>query len=275
MRVRSLLTLTLIALGVHTAGPTAAAAGARTPLGQKIDDVELTSVTGEKQPVLGSAGAHVVLFFRPDQHNFDGTLKQLAACQKELAGKPLRWVALVPERYSPEEAKAAAEAVGLQMPVLLDVGDAMLGVFGVSMHPTVAILDKDHKLSEFQPYTKLNFCERVMAGIKHTLGELDDQGLQQGLDPGADQQKGAASASKRDIKLAEMLLKVNNVEKALESANKAVANDPKSAAAQAMVGRVLAVKKDCAGALSAFEAALKLDPAFAPALEGKKQCGKR
>lgn len=270
--MRSLRTLGMIAAFCLWAEPTAAAAGARTPMGAVIDDVQLASVSGARVSILGSQAANVLLFFRPDQHTFAGTLETLAQCEKELAGKPVRWVAVVPGRFTAEEARAGAEAAGLRMPVVIDVDNAVQNLLGVAMHPTIAVFDSRHRLVQFQPFLKLNFCEAVMARIRRVLGELDDAGLARALDPTAEQPQGATSAAKRDLKLAEMLLKGGNVDKALEFARTGARNDPQSAAAQSMIGRILAAKGDCAGANAAFGAALKLDANDAQAQAGRKSC---
>ncbi|HUJ28467.1 MAG TPA: tetratricopeptide repeat protein [Myxococcales bacterium] len=264
MRARSVLMLAMVAIFTHLAGPSDAAAGARTPMGQIMDDPRLSQ--------LGNANVGVVVFFRPDQRNMDATLQSLAGCQKELADKPLSWLALVPARFSLDEAKAVAQAAGLKGPVLVDADDSLSNLFGVAMHPTVAILDKQHKLVGFQPYTRLNFCESVMARLRHALGELDDAGLARALDPSADMPSGETSAAKRDVKLAGMLLKSGNLDKALEIARTGATKDPKNAAAQSMIGRILAAKGDCAAASAAFDASLKLDANDADAQAGKKSC---
>lgn len=270
--IRAFLTIAMVFACVLCAGPSEAGAGARTPMGAVIDDVQLPSVAGGKVSILGAASANVLVFFRPDQANHAGTLQALAGCEKELAGKSIRWVALAPARYSPAEAKAAAAAAGFQMPVVIDEGDAVYNLLGVAMAPTVAILDSQHRLVQFQPYTKLNFCEAVMARIRRVLGELDDAGMARALDPSSEMPTGATSAARRDLKLAEMLLKGGNLEKALEVARTGARNDPKSAAAQALIGRILAAKGDCGGATVAFEASLKLDSGDAEARAGKLAC---
>jgi peroxiredoxin len=270
--MRTLIAFAMISACFLCAGPTDAAAGAHTPIGATIEAVELASASGGKLPIAGSAKANVLLFFRPDQHTFAGTLEALAACEKELAGRPVRWVAVVPARFSAPDAKAAADAAGLRMPVLIDEGDAVHNLLGVAMHPTVAILDGQHRLAQFQPFAKLNFCEAIMARIRRVLGELDDAGLQRALDPPAAATDSGASASRRDLKLAEMLLKSGNLAKALEVAKKGVQNDPRSAAARAMVGRVLAAAGDCRAAALAFDQSLELDANRADAQAGKKAC---
>jgi tetratricopeptide (TPR) repeat protein len=270
--MRTLITFAMISASFLCAGPTDAAAGAHTPIGATIEAVELASASGGKLPIAGNASANVLVFFRPDQHAFAGTLEALAACEKELAGRSVRWVALVPARFSARDAKAAAEAAGLRMPVLIDEKDAVHNLVGVAMHPTVAILDGQHRLAQFQPFTKLNFCEAIMARIRRVLGELDDAGLQRALDPSAGSTATASSAARRDLKLAEMLLKSGNLSKALEVAKKGVQNDPSSASAHAMVGRVLAAAGDCRAALAAFDQSLELDANQGDAQAGKKAC---
>ncbi len=270
--MRCPVTLAMIGAFMICAGPTDAAAGASTPMGAVIGDVELASVAGGKVSIAGNATANVLVFFRPDQRDFAGTLNLLVACEKELAGKSIHWVALVPARFTAEEAKAVADAAGMQMPVVIDAGDAVHNLFGVVMHPTVTVLDRQHRLVQFQPFRKLNFCEAVMARIRRVLGELDDAGLARALDPPAEQPSGRTAAARRDLKLAEMLLKSGNMEKALEVAKTGAVNDPRSAAAQALIGRILAAKGDCRAATGAFDASLTLDANEAQARAGKNAC---
>lgn len=268
----SLLTTALMVAALLCAGTSDAAAGANTPMGSVIEDVQLPSTAGGKVSIAGAEPANVLLFFKPDQHTFAGTLRVIADCEKELGGKPVRWVAVVPARFSVAEAKAAAEEAGLRMPVVIDEGDAVHNRMGIAMHPTVAVLDGQHRLAQFQPFTKLNFCEAVMARIRRVLGELDDAGLARALDPSAAQPTGANSAARRDMKLAEMLFKSGNLSKALEVARKGVQNDPRNPGAHALVGRILAAQGDCGAARAEFETTLKLDAGDAEALAGKKAC---
>ncbi len=241
--LRHLITVAVIAPIVLCAQPTEATASNHTPIGAVIDNVQLQTIAGSTIPVLASDGAATaLLFFKPDQLNMIPTLNAIAGCEKELAGKPVRWVGVVPERYTAQQAKEAAAAAGIQMPVVIDKGDALHQVIGVAMHPTVAIMDKDHRLMQFQAFTKLNFCEAVMARIKRVLGELDDAGLARALDPSAEQPKGNVSAAKRDLKLAEMLLKGGNVDKALEIARNAARNDPSNPEVPKLIERILAAK---------------------------------
>lgn len=262
-----------LALVLAVSGP--GIAGAHTPMGEVVENVELATASGGKASLLADQVANVIVFFRPDQERSLSSLKSLAGCEKELQGKPVRWVGVVPERFAAEAAKAAADA-GVKMAVLVDAGDALYAALGVALHPTVAVVAKDRTLQQFQPFTKLNFCEAVMARIRRVLGEVSEAQLAALLDPSAEMPTGDVSAARRDLKLAEMLLKSGNLDKALEAAHKGAQKDPKSAAAQALVGKVLAAKGDCAGAVAAFNAALKLEPGNAEADAGKKVCaGKR
>jgi peroxiredoxin len=249
-----------------------ATAGAHTPMGSVIDNVQLKTPGGEKVSLMTDAQVNVVIFFRPDQAHSVESLKLLAGCEKDLAGKKIRWVAVMPDRFPPEEGTEAATKSGIKMPVLIDDEDAVYTTFGVAQLPTVAILDKARTLVQFQPFVKLNFCEKVLARIRRVLGEIDDAGLEKLLNPPPETASGETSVARRDIKLAEALLKGGNFDKAMEAAKKGAEKDPKSAAAQAMIGRILAATGDCSSATSAFDEALKLDPGDVKAQEGKKAC---
>ena len=72
---------------------------AHVPIGGLIDNVELTALDGARYPLLSNATANVFIFFKPAQEHSRTTLVHLAACQKEMAAKSVRWVALVSDRY--------------------------------------------------------------------------------------------------------------------------------------------------------------------------------
>jgi hypothetical protein len=68
---------------------------------------------------------------------------QVTECQKELAGKPVHWCAVVSDRVPQAEVEAEVQTTGFQMPVLIDRGDALYGKLGVILHPVIGITGQD------------------------------------------------------------------------------------------------------------------------------------
>jgi tetratricopeptide (TPR) repeat protein len=241
-------------------------------MGAIVSNPELAVVGGEKRFVQGSDGVNVLVFFRPDKDYAMATMKGLAACEKRTAGKPVRWTAIAGERFTADQLKAAQAESGIAMPILVDAGDALYVELGIAQVPVVAITDKTRKLVQFQPFTKLNFCELVEGRIRLVLGEITQVEFDKLLDPASTKVGGEASLSGRHVKMAEILLKSGSNDKALEQARIAVEKGPEIAAAHSVLGAALAATGDCKGATAAFGEALKRDPNDGRAVEGKKGC---
>ncbi len=77
---------------------------AHVKTGDVIENVELTALDGSTQPLLSNATANVFVFFKPGQDHSRTTMIHLAACEKEMAAKSVRWVAIVSRHiYGPED----------------------------------------------------------------------------------------------------------------------------------------------------------------------------
>ena len=250
----------------------AAWAFAHAKIGDVVEDVELPTLTGDKAHLLGNATANVFIFFKPGQEHSNATLKQIAACEKELAGKSVRWVAIVSDRFPKADVEAEVRESGIAMPVLIDVGDALYGKLGVALTPVVGITDKDHRLAAYQPFAKVNYAEVIRARVRRLLGEIDDEGVALALNPPKVIQGTDPELARRRLRLAEKLYQSQSYEKALDAVRRSIEKDALQAPAHALLGQILLAQRKPAEALQAFEEALRLDPANRPALEGKKLC---
>jgi len=253
----------------------AAWAFAHAKLGDVIQNVEMPTLAGDKAHLLGNAAANVFIFFKPGQEHSTAALKQIAACEKEFAGKSVHWVAVVSDRFPNAEIEAQVKQAGIAMPVLIDAGDALYGRLGVALTPVIGITDKDHKLAAYQPFAKVNYSEVIRARIRQVLGEINNDEMEKALRPGEIIQGSDAEVARRRFRLAEKLFQAGSYEKARAGAKKSIEKDPTSAPAHTLLGQILAVQGSRAEALRAFERALELDPMNAAALEGKRSCQER
>jgi len=246
-------------------------------VGQIIEDEELPTLAGGRAHLLGKGQANVFVFFRHGHEHSTDALRQMAACEKELAGKPVHWVAVVSGSAPAAEVSAMVREIGIRMPVLVDEGDALYSRLGVRLHPLVGVADGSRKLVAWQPYLRLNYCEVIKARVRFLLGELTQAQLDAVISPPRATMPGAhaSSVAKRDINLGRRQLAQKWLDKALASARKAVERDPGLPAAHAFLGQVLAAQGDCPEATKAFDRALALDPADAEALAGRKECAGR
>ncbi len=269
---RSLAVTFLAALAGLAAAPFVAHAHAA--VGTQVSQVELGAASGEKVRLIDPrARVSVLIFVRAGQDRSVEALKAMARCEKDLAGKPVRFIGVVPPDTTPEEAKALATASGVKMPLLFDVNDALYEKLGVRLHPVIFLLDAKARVAAFEQYRQIDYCEVIAARIRFMLGELDQAALDKVLEPPKNTMPGEnpKDVSNRDVNLGRKQLKIKQYDKATASANKALAVAP-SPGAFALLGEIAAARGNCAAAVKQFDQALKLDPAEKHALEGKKAC---
>jgi peroxiredoxin len=265
--------------GIGVAAPGQTVAGEldrRVQVGDQVEDVELRTIDGGKAHLLQKgATANVFVFFRPEQDHSADTLKDMARCEKEFEKRPVRWVGVVSDSWPTETVQALVKEAGIQMPVLVDAGDALYGKLGIRMHPVIGIVDRSGKLAAFEPFRQINYCERIRVRIRLQLGEATAADVAKVDDPAptplphSDQ-----GVSRRHVNFARRLHELKQDDQALAEVQKALGLAP-SAAAWALRGEILAGRGACPEAAQAFDAALKIEPANAVALEGKKKgCSK-
>lgn len=243
-------------------------------LGDVIEPLELQSLAGATTAI-GSkkAQANVIFFFRTGQEFSDDALKALAECEREFAAKPVHWVGVVSDTEPADAVKAAVAAAGVKMPVVVDVGDALYGRLEVRLHPYTIILDRDRRVVVREPFHKISFCDRVKAQIRFVLREVGAEELAKLENPDKGTFRIPGGVAKRHLNYGRLLLEQKKWEKALEQAEKALADGP-LAPAYTLRGNALVGMGKCAEALAAFEQALKLDSGDEGAREGRKACGK-
>jgi tetratricopeptide (TPR) repeat protein len=249
-------------------------ADARAEPGTMVENVELRTLAGGKEKLLsGKVKANVFVFFRPNNERSADALKQMATCEQEFSGKPVRWVAIVSSSENPEEVKPMVAASGIKMPVLIDDGDILYDRLGVRLHPMVGIADGKFKLLAMEQYRQIEYCDLIRGRIKVALGEMTDGELakienpDKGIMPGADPMKKAL----RDVNMARRLYEIGQFQKAIDRAKKALEIAPvaKGFSLQAVA---LSKLSRCAEAMPLADQALKMDAADPWAPEAKAAC---
>jgi tetratricopeptide (TPR) repeat protein len=264
--------LALALLSLSAALP--AGAVARAEPGTRLDDVQLRSVAGGTERLLSTtARANVFVFFRTGQERSADTLRQLAACERELVGKPVHWAAVVSGSEAVADVQAAIAESGIRMPVLVDEGDVLLDRLAIRMHPMVGIADQKLVLVALEPYRQIGYCDLVKARIRVLLGEMDRAELERVLEPPRSPLPGADPMKKamRDVNMARRLVKLGKYAEARRFAERALGVAP-VAQAFAVIGTAWAREGRCAEAARAYEQALKLDPWDPEASAGKGKC---
>ncbi len=252
-----------------------ATAHAHADVGTPVADRELPTAAGGREKLLGAKPAKVtaVIFVRTGQERSADALKAMARCEQDLAGKPVRFVAVVGAETPPADAQAMAAGAGVKMPVLLDEKDALYEAMGVRNHPVIFLVDQQRRIAAFEQYRQIDYCDVLKARIRFLLGEIDQAAVEKVLTPPVATMPGddARDVSTRDVNLGRRQLKIKQYDKALASARKALERAP-SAAAFALIGDVYAAQGNCPNAQKQYDQALKLDPADRAALAGQQRC---
>jgi tetratricopeptide (TPR) repeat protein len=249
-------------------------AHAHAEVGSPVPNPELAAASGERQPLLDPrARVSVLVFVRSGQERSVDALKAMARCERQFATKPVRFVGILPADTTAAEARSLAAATGVKMPLLLDAGDALYQQLLVRLHPVIFLVDAGAKVADFEQYRQIDYCEVIAARIRFRLGELDQAALDRVLAPARGSMPGddPRDVSNREVNLGRRQLQIRQYDKAIASAEKALALAP-SAAAFALLGDVAAARRRCAEALGHYRSALRLDATEPHALEGQKAC---
>jgi hypothetical protein len=103
--------------------------------GQVLGDVTPRGSTAARRPWSIARRRHGARVLQDAAGALLATLKAMASCQPQLAGKPVRWVGIVPGDTVAADAKADVAASGMKPTVLVDEGDALYAKLGVRTHP--------------------------------------------------------------------------------------------------------------------------------------------
>ncbi len=249
-------------------------ASARAEAGTVVANAALRTLAGGKEPLLSTrAKANVIVFFRPNHERSLDALRQMAGCQKDLAGKPVNWVAVVSAVEAAADVKAAVDASGLKRPVLLDDDDAVYAALGVRMHPMVAIVDAKCRIVTMEAYRQVDYCDIIKTEIRVLLGEATQAQLDATLNPAATELPGSDPMKKamRDVNMARRLLDIGESAEAVKFAQKALLVAP-IPEAYSVLGAAYAKLGKCADAQRACDQALKLNPGDKLAMATRGSC---
>jgi tetratricopeptide (TPR) repeat protein len=255
--------------------PIAGLAFANVEVGGVIENAELPTLDGGRHAFLSKRHpANVFVFFRPGQEHSLAALRAMAACEKEFASKPVHWVAVVSSSWNVDDVKAVVQEAGLQMPVLVDQDDALYGKIGVRLHPVVGVANDKLELVAYEPFHKINYCDRIRGKIRYALHEIDLAEMQRTEHPPKalfpNEIKGAVE--RRHVRMGENFLRTKQYEKALGQAQEVLRRNPGFAPAHTLLGDALAAQGNCAEAAKAWDQARALDPKAAA--RDKLACGK-
>lgn len=250
------------------------AAHAQPPPGTPVVIASVPGLAGGAEELLPKdARAGVVIFFRPAHERSMDALREVARCQARLAGKPVRWLGVVPGDADAAAVKADVASAGIALAIARDEGDRLYGELTLRMHPVVLILEKGRKLSSVVPFQAIDYCEVLTVRIRRALGEATDADVAAVLSPKPSELPGDGDpqlVSHRNVNFARKLLEARSYASAHAQVQKALGVAP-SAEAWLVEGEIFRAERRCDDARRAFATALKLDPKHAGALAASAQ----
>lgn len=242
--------------------------------GDEVPNMQLTTLKGKAASVLDkNAKANVFVFFRPHQEHSRKTLKILADLCNAFKKRRVHCVAVVSDYYGKKLILEEVKDTGWSgANVLIDKEDKYYGKLGVYLHPSVGIAGAFYKLVAYEPFTNINYFERLKANIRYALNELDEKQLKLALNPPLQNQEGSMNPGYVNLNFARKLFQSGKLDAALEQALKAANKNEGLAEAHALVGLIYAQKKECDKATPELDRALALDKNSVIAKKGTAIC---
>lgn len=250
-------------------------ARAQPPPGTPVVTASVPGLAGGTEELLpAGARAAVIVFLRPGQERSADALAAIAECQERLAGKPVRWLAVVPPDADPAQLTLALGASKARLAVGRDVDERLYGELLLRMHPVVAILEKGRRVSSVVAYQTVGWAEVLTVRVRRALGEATDADVAAALAPARSALPGDGDAmvvAQRNVNFARKLFDQKKYAQARAQVRRALELAP-SADAWALQGDLDRVEQRCPDARRAYDAALRLDPRQPEALAGRAAC---
>ena len=146
---------------------------AHAQVGDFIEPTPLLDTEGVEHPFIGEAEVNVFIIFRPDKKHSRLTLISISEVCKRWSNESVTWTAILSDRFLLSSAEEVFEEADLDIKILIDEDDELLGHLGVALYPVIGITDKNHVLRHYLPFRKVNFPAILDAAIKEVLGQID------------------------------------------------------------------------------------------------------
>jgi len=197
----------------------------------------------------------------------------LAEIDRKYKDRGVHCVALVSDYYDKKAVKEAIDkAKWSEVGTLIDKSDVYYGKLGVYVHPSFGIADRAGKLLAYEPFSKINYYDRIEAQIRYALREIDKRQLIAILNPPVQAKPDAVNAAQINLNFAKYLLELGKLDQALEQAQRAMKMNDQSAEGYALIGTIYAKQKKCDKAVPQFKKALSIDKKNSDAKKGLKLC---
>jgi len=246
-------------------------------VGDTLPNAELATLGGGALPILsGEVEANVFVFFEPNHEHSREALETLSRIAREFEGRSVRCVAVVSDFYSKRVEPKWLRATGWSAArTLVDKGDEYYGKLGQYMYPSFWIADRAFELRAYEPFTGVNYHERIQAQVRRALGEIGQAELEAALNPPPEEDLDAKSRARMNVTYARKLLESGRPDQALAHGLRALEIDEQFAEARGLVCLIYSTTNACDLAAMYCDAVLTEDPANADARRGRELCPKK
>jgi tetratricopeptide (TPR) repeat protein len=250
MRSHTLITSALVGSVAATALVAGVAAGvqdaasADTPAPQRAAEDHLRNVkVGEPMPKFrlpttdgkfidnsDYAGEVVVLvYLSAEQKSSEMAAADSAAVLEAFEGRPVRVVHATADVVHKPYFDRHREANRIEVPLGLDASRRLYGELGLIVFPTTVIIDKEGNLAHVLSTRGPEYARTLEAYVRHTLGELDEPGLEASLRSRPSRMGSPKSLAARHRSAARLLWDKGLIDDARRELIKATELDPEDA----------------------------------------------
>lgn len=171
----------------------------------------------------------VLVYLSAEQKSSELAAADSARVYKEFEGAPVRMVHVTADVvHKPYFDRLRAEQ-GVEIPLGLDASRKLYGELGLIVFPTTIIADKAGKLAHVISTRGPEYPRVLEAYVRHTLGELDEEGLDERLKARPSQMGSPKSLASRHRAAARLLREKGLIEDARRELVKAMEYDPTDA----------------------------------------------
>jgi len=224
-------------------------------------DFTLNSIEGKSTSLNNYKGKVVVMiFWRTGQERSLLTLKDAGELLKKYKAKGLEVLGIIEDSDDREEALKVYMDNKVDYTLLIDTDRQVYGEYGVRVFPTTIIIDKQGNIAYDIPSHPLTYKTKLRGYIKKTLGEINEDELQEILSPHKEAKDPSSSEASRLYNLALKFTDSQMYDMAISTANKSIDANPHMVKSYILTGFLYLETKDTEKALASFNKALELTP---------------
>ena len=231
------------------------------PVGGTAPDFTLNSIEGKTVSLSKYKGTIVVLIYWET-----GQIRSLLALEdgqdifKRFKKKDVQVISLIAEIENQEEIRKIIKDYEIDFPALLDSDRQVYGDYGIRVYPSTVIIDKGGKLVYDIPGHAPTYKNTLEGYLLHILGEIDDEKLQEMLDPHKARKDKSLLEAERRYNLALNFTELGFLDQAIEAVKKSIEAKADIAKSHILLGFLLLEMKEADKALEEFNKAIELDP---------------